>query len=108
MSSTKINKTLCNIRSFMFTLISFLLFAFAVPASSQPTIKVRFGVNNPYFPGNTPVSVGVTTGIFKKHGLDVEMVATQSPMPPLLAGCAALVERGGNGPKAHGTCDAAR
>jgi len=86
MSSTKINKTLCGMRSFMFTLISFLLFAFAVPASSQPTIKVRFGVNNPYFPGNTPVSVGVTTGIFKKHGLDVEMVATQSPMPPLLAG----------------------
>lgn len=54
--------------------------------SGTPEIKVRWGVNNPYFPGNTPINIGIKTGIFKKHGLLVEAVQTQSPMPPLLAG----------------------
>lgn len=61
-----------------------------IPASAHcqgtSEIKVRWGVNNPYFPGNTPVNIGIKTGIFKKHGLQVEPIQTQSPMPPLLAG----------------------
>ena len=80
------SKVLCSARLIASALIGAVLLTGVTPVLAQPVIKVRFGVNNPYFPGNTPVSVGVTTGIFKKHGLEVEMVATQSPMPPLLAG----------------------
>ena len=86
MLGKKANKALCNTRLIVAALVSSVLLAVVAPVHAQPLIKVRFGVNNPYFPGNTPVSLGVKTGIFKKHGLDVEMVAVQSQMSPLLAG----------------------
>lgn len=54
--------------------------------SNDAALKVRWGVNNPFLDANIPVSLGVATGLFKKNGLDVEIVQTQSPMPPLMAG----------------------
>ncbi len=66
----------------------------AQPGFAQTPIKVKWGVNNPYFPANTPVNIGVKTGIFAKHGLNVEVVQTQSPMPPLLAGSTDVTSTG--------------
>jgi NitT/TauT family transport system substrate-binding protein len=66
--------------------IAGLLFSGSVSAHAQDAISVRWGVNNPFIDANIPVNIGVETGIFAKHGLAVEIVQTQSPMPPLLAG----------------------
>lgn len=55
-------------------------------AHAEDAIDVRWGVNNPFIDANIPVNIGVKTGIFTKHGLNVEIIQTQSPMPPLLAG----------------------
>jgi NitT/TauT family transport system substrate-binding protein len=85
------------LRAITSTLLVFVassLLPSAALSQATPEIKVRWGINNPYFPGNTPINIGVKTGIFKKHGLLVEAVQTQSPMPPLLAGSTDLTTGG--------------
>lgn len=54
--------------------------------STEEAIKIRWGVNNPYFNGNIPVTVGIESGIFSEYGLEVTAVETQTPMPAVIAG----------------------
>ncbi len=49
-----------------------LLASITLPALAQETRRVRFAVTNP--PHFLPIWLAKDTGIFSKHGLDVEVI----------------------------------
>src|SRR5215813_10135769 len=61
-----------SLKAFVRLLVSLAAVLVAQPASSQETKRIRFAVTNP--PHFLPIWLAKDTGIFSKHGLDVEVI----------------------------------